>query len=53
MKREMYYRKRFTSKMDLVKTIESYIRYYNTERFQRKLNLMTPAEYHASFYTAA
>ena len=53
LKREMYYRKRFTSKMDLVKTIESYIRYYNTERFQRKLNLMTPAECHASFYTAA
>ena len=36
LKRETYYGKRFTSKTDLIKSIESYIRYYNTERIQRK-----------------
>ena len=29
------------------------IRYYNTERIQRKLQLMTPVEYHESYYAAA
>ena len=53
LKREMYYGKRFTSKSDLVSTIESYIRYYNTERIQRKLHLMTPTEYHEYYYAAA
>ena len=53
LKREMYYGKRFTSESDLVSTIESYIRYYNTERIQRKLHLMTPAEYHEYYYAAA
>ena len=53
LKRETYYGKRFTSRSDLVNTIESYIRYYNTERIQRKLCLMTPAEYHENHHTAA
>ena len=53
LKRETYYGKRFTSKTDLIKSIESYIRYYNTERIQRKLHLMTPDEYHENYYVAA
>lgn len=53
LKREMYYGKRFTSKPTLVNTIESYIRYYNTERIQRKLHLKTPVEYYESYYVAA
>ena len=53
LKREMYYGKRFTSKADLNNAIESYIHYYNTERIQRKLHLMTPVEYHESYYAAA
>ena len=53
LKRETYYGKRFTSKTDLIKSIESYIRYYNTERIQRKLHLMTPVEYHENYYVAA
>ena len=53
LKRETYYGKRFTSKMDLIKAIESYIHYYNAERIQRKLHLMTPVEYHENYYTAA
>ena len=53
LKRETYYGKRFTSETDLIKSIESYIRYYNTERIQRKLHLMTPVEYHENYYVAA
>ena len=53
LKRETYYGKRFTSKTDLIKSIESYIRYYNTERIQRKLHLMTPVEYYENYYVAA
>ena len=53
LKRETYYGKRFTSRTDLLNVIESYITYYNTERIQRNLHLMTPAEYHENYYMAA
>ena len=53
LKRETYYGKCFTSRTDLVNVIESYITYYNTERIQRSLHLMTPAEYHENYYMAA
>ena len=53
LKRETYYGKCFTSRTDLVNVIESYITYYNTERIQRNLHLMTPAEYHEYYYAAA
>ncbi len=53
LKREMYYGRRFTSKGDLVNALETYIKYYNTERIQRKLRLMTPAEYHENYYAVA
>lgn len=53
LKRETYYGKRFTSKKDLIDAITSYIHYYNTERIQRKLHLMTPVEYHENYYAAA
>ena len=53
LKREMYYGKKFTSKGDLITAVESYIRYYNTERIQRKMHLMTPAEFHDYFDAAA
>jgi len=53
LKRETYYGKRFTSKTGLINAIESYIHYYNTERIQRKLRLMTPVEYYKNYYTAA
>ena len=52
LKREMYYGRRFTSKTDLINAIESYIRYYNTERIQRKLHLMTPVEYYEHYKAA-
>ena len=53
LKRETYYGKRFTEKATLVKMIEDYITYYNTERIQRKLHLMTPVEYRESYTAAA
>lgn len=46
MKREMYYRKNDKTKEELVKTVKEYIYYYTNRRFQRKLDLLTPMEYH-------
>ena len=46
LKREMYYGKRFTAKADLISKIMAYIDYYNCQRIQRGLKLMTPIEYH-------
>ncbi|MBQ7761721.1 MAG: IS3 family transposase, partial [Clostridia bacterium] len=48
---EMYYLKKFTSKETLVSAIENYIHFYNTRRYQKRLNCMTPWEYY--FATAA
>ena len=53
LKRETYYGRKFTSKEELVSTIRDYINYYNTQRIQRNLHLMTPAEFHNNYYTAA
>lgn len=53
LKREKYYGKRFVSRDDLVSAIENYISYYNNERIQRNLRLMTPLEYHEQYYLAA
>ncbi len=52
LKRERYYGKRFTSKQELTQMITNYIRYYNTQRVQRNLGIMTPMEKH-SLYLAA
>ena len=51
LKSEMYYLKRFTSRESLVSSIEDYIHFYNTRRYQKRLNCMTPCEYY--FATAA
>ena len=52
LKREMYYGRKFTSRMELIHAIRSYIHYYNFDRLQRKLGVMTPYEYH-EHYSAA
>ena len=46
LKSEMYYLKKFTSQEELSQAIENYIDFYNTKRFQLKLNCMTPMEFH-------
>ena len=52
LKRERYYGKRFTSKQALVQMIEQYVRYYNTQRVQRNLGILTPLEKHELYLTA-
>lgn len=51
LKSEMYYLKKFTNREGLVSAIENYIHFYNTRRYQKRLNCMTPCEYY--FTTAA
>ena len=52
LKRERYYGKRFTDKQALLQMIEHYIYYYNTQRVQRGLGILTPLEKH-NLYLAA
>lgn len=49
LKSEMYYLRKFTSKEELTAAIEEYITYYNTKRYQIRLNCMTPMEYHEAY----
>lgn len=49
LKRERYYGKRFGSREELVLMIENYIDYYNNERYQRRLGVLTPMEKHNSY----
>ena len=49
LKSEMYYLRKFTSKEDLISAIVEYIDYYNTKRYQLKLNCMTPIEYNKAY----
>lgn len=52
LKRERYYGNRFTSKKELVDMIENYIAYYNNDRVQRNLGILTPMEKY-NLYMAA
>lgn len=53
LKHEMYYRRKFTSRQELAEAIEEYIRYYNYDRPQRRLGILTPNEYHEKLVVAA
>lgn len=53
LKREMYYGKRFTSKEELIQSIQDYIEYYNNRRLQHKLHIMTPMAFHELTLKAA
>ena len=46
LKREMYYKKKFHSRVELVSAIVEYIDYYVNDRPQRGLGILTPMEYH-------
>lgn len=52
LKRERYYGRRFTDRESLVKMIENYIVYYNYQRLQRNLGILTPMQKH-ELYKAA
>mgnify|MGYP001484006335 CR=1 FL=1 len=47
LKAECLYLNRFSSKVELIQAIHSYIRFYNEERIQCGLNNLSPAEYRA------
>lgn len=53
LKRERYYGRKFNDKESLIKMIEEYIEYYNSERLQRKLGVLTPIEKYLAYYSAA
>ena len=53
LKRERYYGKVFTSKIELKTMIETNIEYYNTRRLQRKLGVVTPFEKYEMYHVAA
>lgn len=46
LKSEMYYLHKFDDYESLKAAIENYIDYYNNRRYQKRLNRMTPMEYH-------
>lgn len=45
LKTEMFYGKEFNSLEELKEKIVNYIKFYNNDRFQKKLNCMAPLEY--------
>lgn len=45
LKSEMYYLKEFNTYKELKQAVSDYIDYYNTSRYQKRLNCMTPLEY--------
>ncbi|MFL0198222.1 IS3 family transposase [Clostridium sp. WILCCON 0269] len=53
MKREMYYTRKYQTKEELTKAIDSYMNYHTNQRPQRKLGVLTPMEYHEKLLLAA
>ncbi len=53
LKREMYYGHRFTSREQLIQAISDYIYYYNYQRLQRRLHIMTPMEFNELYTMVA
>ena len=53
MKREMYYTKKYQTKKEMITAIHKYMNYYTNKRVQRKLNVLTPKEYHDKMMLAA
>ncbi len=46
LKSEMYYLRKFSSEAELISAVEEYLVFYNTRRYQRRLDCMTPLEFH-------
>jgi putative transposase len=53
MKSEMYHLKKFNTYEELEAAIMEYIHYYNNNRYQKRLNCMTPLEYRQYLSTSA
>ncbi|PFE05274.1 hypothetical protein COE15_05610 [Bacillus cereus] len=45
LKSECLYLHNFQTKEEIMKAVQEYIYFYNTERFQEKLNHLSPIEY--------
>lgn len=52
LKRERYYKHTFANIQELINMIHDYIHYYNNERVQRKLGVMTPEEKYRNYKAA-
>ena len=53
LKRERYYKHKFSSREELVQMITEYIDYYNNKRYQRRLGVLTPMEKHTQYMMVA
>ncbi|WP_371364442.1 IS3 family transposase [Sporomusa rhizae] len=53
LKREMYYGHKFASREQLIQTILDYLYFYNYQRLQRRLSVMSPMEFHEHYAKAA
>ena len=52
IKRERYYGKKFKDRESLVQMISDYIDYYNNERLQRNLGVLSPMEKYELYLAA-
>ncbi len=52
LKRERYYGIHFTDRASLVSMLDDFIQYYNTERLQWNLGVLTPMEKHEKYFAA-
>ncbi|AQT84563.1 putative transposase InsK for insertion sequence element IS150 [Paenibacillus larvae subsp. larvae] len=53
VKSEMYYLRKFYTYEELEAAVIEYIDYYNTRRYQKRLNCMTPLEYRQYLLSSA
>lgn len=53
LKREMYYKRKYHTREELVQAITEYMEYYTNDRPQRGLGVLTPMEYHKQLLLAA
>ena len=53
LKREMYYNRKFHTREELVQAITEYMDYYTNHRPQRRLEVLTPMEFHKKLLLAA
>ena len=53
LKREMYYKRKFHTRKELVQAIMEYMDYYTNRRPQRGLEVLTPMEYHKKLFMSA
>ena len=53
LKREMYYKRKFHTREELIQAITEYMDYYTNNRPQRGLGVLTPMEFHEKQLLAA